>query len=135
MTTPEQVAHLRASNDILWENHRYRASYFVDRTYLGRELEQSWPVLHLGQPAAIAAIRNAFPATEWLLVYLWCPRDVAEVRAAARGTGDVDERMIAWDLTEAIDDALFIDTGVTTVSRSAQLIDFAAQALQRSART
>jgi guanylate kinase len=123
MTTQQEVAELQESGDILWENRRYNARYFVDRTHLARELSCGWPILHLGQPDAIAAIKSAFPEVDWLTVYLWCPREVAEQRAAARGTGDLTERMEAWDATAAIRGAHFIDTSMVLPSDAAAHID------------
>jgi guanylate kinase len=125
MATPNDVARLEQAGDILWANHRYNANYYVDRPFLTKELAEGWPVLHLGQAAAISAVRNAFRTTQWLVSYLWCPREVAEQRVTARATGDTTERMAAWDETEPISDALFIDTSVTSPDEAATLIDSA----------
>lgn len=135
MSTPQEIAELRASDDIVWENHRYGAAYYVDRSFLARELSHAWPILHLGQTLAVSAIRRAFPDTEWLVVYLWCPREVAERRVIERGTGGVGERMAAWDATERLSEALFLDTANVSATDAAAHIDLAASRLQASSRT
>jgi guanylate kinase len=135
LTTADEVAELRSAGEILWENERYGATYFVDHTFLAGELSTAWPVLHLGQAPGIRAVRNAFRDAEWIVVHLWCPRAVAEQRVIARGTGDVAERMEAWDATKPIPDALFIDTSTVSAPDAAALIDAEVRSLQGSART
>jgi guanylate kinase len=125
LATVAEVDRLRAAGEILWENRRYGATYFVDRGFLAEELSEAWPVLHLGQPDAIPAIRGAFPPDCWLVVYLWCSRPVAERRVVARDTGDVAARMQAWDATEPISADLSIDTGCMEAGDAAALIDAA----------
>lgn len=45
------------------------------------------------------------PATQWITVWLWCPRDVALGRITERGTGDTAARLRAWDETAPLPDA------------------------------
>ncbi len=59
------------------------------------------PVVHLGQVEAVKAVTGAL-STRWVTVWLWCPRDVAAGRIAARGTGDAMARLRAWDETEPL---------------------------------
>jgi guanylate kinase len=125
MATAAEVDRLRAAGEILWENRRYGATYVVDREHLAHELTEARPVLHLGQSKAIPAILGAFPAGCWLVVYLWCARTVAERRVVARDTGDVAQRMQAWDATEAIRADLMIDTGETAADEAAAMINAA----------
>lgn len=127
LATVAEINRLRAAGEILWENQRYGATYLVDRGFLAEELSEAWPVLHLGQPDAIPVIRRAFPPGCWLVVYLWCSRPVAERRVVARETGDVAERMRAWDATEPISADLSIDTGITDAGDAAAVIDAAAR--------
>lgn len=127
MASPEDIVRLRNPHEVIWENQRYGATYYVDRTFLTQELAEAWPVLHVGQEPAIFAVQTAFPATRWLTVYLWCPREVAEQRVAARQTGDTAERMAIWDTTEPISDALFIDTSISSPAEAAALVDLAAR--------
>lgn len=63
------------------------------------------PVLHLGQVEAVKAVTSTLPATQCVTVWLWCPRDVAVGRIAARGTGDTAARLRAWDETEPMPEA------------------------------
>jgi guanylate kinase len=79
---------LRARGDVLWENHRYEAIYVVDRPGLVDRLAAHVPVVHLGQTEAVMAITTDTPDTRWLVVSLWCPRDIAAQRI--RGRGDAD---------------------------------------------
>jgi guanylate kinase len=102
MTTEAAMQALRASGEIVWENRRYDALYAVDRTSLREHLASSVPVLHLGQAEAIDAITSAIAETRWLVVYVWCPRDIAEERILARQTGDLEARLRAWDDTNPI---------------------------------
>lgn len=127
MASQEEIDRLHDAGDLLWENRRYGASYFVDRSFMATELTRGRPVLHLGQPEAIAAIQTAFPETRWLVVYLWCPREVAESRILKRGTGDSLDRLEAWDATEPITADLMIDTAALSPTESAHLIHDAAK--------
>lgn len=105
MTTLSHVNALRESGDIIWENRRYDALYVIDRTSLADMLAVSIPVLHVGQTEAVRAVTASVPATQWVVVSLWCPRDVAAERIAERGTGDMAARLCAWDETEPLPDA------------------------------
>lgn len=125
IATDADIAELRARGDVIWENRRYGALYVVDRPTLAAYLAGCMPVLHLGQPKAIDAVRDSIPA-EWLTVYLWCPREVAAERIAARQTGDVQDRIRAWHETPPITADLVIDTALTTPSEAAHHV------LQRS---
>ncbi|HZN20630.1 MAG TPA: kinase [Micromonosporaceae bacterium] len=127
MMSSEEVAALYARSEIVYENHRYGSSYFVDRSELAKQLDEAIPVLHLGQREGVDAARRAFPAERWLVVSLWCSREVAAERIAARDTGDIADRLAAWDGTEPVTADLSIDTGNTSPDESARKID---QALQ-----
>jgi guanylate kinase len=122
MASSGEIDCLREAGELLWENHRYGAAYFVDRSFMTAELARGYPVLHLGQPAAITAVRSAFPKTRWLVVYLWCPREVAESRILDRGTGDARARIQAWEATPPIAADLAIDTAAISATKSAHLI-------------
>jgi guanylate kinase len=58
----------------------------------------------LGQVEAVKAVAGALP-TQWVTACLWCPRDVAAMRIAQRGTGDAGARLRAWDETETLPEA------------------------------
>ena len=128
MTTADELAALRASGDVVWENHRYGSWYIVDVPGLRQHLKSAVPVLHLGQVEAIDAVRQAFPVAQWTVVALTCPRDVAEQRIVQRRTGDTAERLRAWDETApAVTADLTIDTSQTPPGRAAELVDEATQ--------
>jgi guanylate kinase len=111
MTTSAVLGELRENGDLIWENSRYGAVYAVDRPALLDHLAAGYPVLHLGQVEAIDAVTKATPAANWTVVYVWCPRDIAEERLTARDPEDVAERLRAWDQTLSIDSAeLMINT-------------------------
>lgn len=127
MTTDSDLAALRATGQLLWENRRYGAVYAVDRPGVIDELARHIPVVHLGQVEAVDAIRSFESSTRWIVVALWCPRVVAEERARARSTGDLEDRMRAWDQTQPLDDAdLYIDTATHTPDQAALRIHQAA---------
>ncbi|ULD38922.1 hypothetical protein [Rhodococcus qingshengii] len=52
-----------------------------------------------GRPTRSPAVTTAAPDISWTVVELWCPRDVMIERVTARGTGDIDERIAAYDQT------------------------------------
>ncbi|MEU5963877.1 kinase [Micromonospora parva] len=123
MADETTLDQLRRSGDVVWENHRYGARYVVDRPFLTQQLSAAVPVVHLGQRQAIAAVTRAVPAASWWVVYLWCPRDVAERRISARQTGDAGARLRAWDDTEPLPDAdLTIDTAEVSPHAAAERI-------------
>lgn len=123
MTTDTDLAALRATGQLLWENRRYGAVYAVDQPGLINELARHVPVVHLGQAEAVDAIRSFDPSTSWTVASLWCPREVAEKRARDRGTGDLEDRMKAWDQTRPLDQAdVYIDTAACPPDQAARLI-------------
>lgn len=112
MTTPEHLDQLRSTGEILWENHRYGATYAVDRHALDQALAASLiPILHLGQPEGIEAIADAYPAHMWLVVELWADLIDTEIRLQQRGTIDVAVRLDVWSQTPPLAAPdLWIDT-------------------------
>jgi len=122
MTTLSHINALRTSGAVAWETRRYGALYVVDRTSLAEMLTVCIPVLHLGQVEAVTAITGTL-ATQWLTVWLWCPRDVAARRIAKRGTGDEAARLRAWDETQPLPDAdLLINTAEINPIEAAKTI-------------
>ncbi|RBQ17806.1 kinase [Spongiactinospora rosea] len=101
MTSDEAIAELRRRGDVIWENRRYEAVYVVDRPGLLQSLQNGIPVVHLGQIEAVGSVTRAI-CDRWLVVYLWCPRDVAKARIVARGSTDVAARLSVWDATEPL---------------------------------
>ncbi|MGB7238862.1 MAG: kinase [Rhodococcus sp. (in: high G+C Gram-positive bacteria)] len=100
MTTIETIDALTGRGDVLWRNDRYSSTYATDRPHLDKMLaDHQIPVLHLGQPDAIPAVTTAAPDISWTVVELWCPREIMIERVTARGTGDVAERIAAYDQT------------------------------------
>ncbi len=102
---------------------RYGARYAIDLPELTARLRHQIPVVHLGQLAAIDAVRRATPNTYWLVASVWCDRTEAARRIAARATGDTNARLAAWDetATPAAPD-LSLDTTTTTPALAAQTI-------------
>lgn len=124
MTTDAELEALRAKGDMVWENRRYGATYAIDRPTLERLLDTRWPIVHLGQLKAIERIVEAVPDVKWISVYVWCPRNVAEERIAARCTGDDAARLQAWDETEPLENAdLVFNTADIAPGRAAYEID------------
>jgi guanylate kinase len=123
MVGESALDEMRARGDVLWENHRYGAVYVVDRPGLDDHLATQVPVVHLGQVEAIDAIITATPDTRWLVVSLWCPRDVATQRISARGDTDPAARLRAWDETQPLPSAdLTIDTAAVLAEPAAREI-------------
>ncbi|MGC4814117.1 kinase [Micromonospora sp. DT228] len=122
MISESELANLADRGEIVWENRRYGAVYAVDRAGLSRHSDSGVPVLHLGQSKAIEAVKNADYSIAWLVVYLWCARDVAEQRMRGRNTGDVPARLSAWDATENVEADLRIDTGAVDPDNAARAI-------------
>lgn len=109
---------LREAGRIIWENQAYGATYAIDHDSLLRALSRAVPVLHVGQPSAVDAVRDAM-AARWLVVELWCPRGVALDRFKGR-SDNVAARLHAWDATPRLNSAdLQIDTSTTTAIGSA----------------
>lgn len=101
MVTDSDVAALRVQHQIIWESRRYGSTYVVDRPTLAKQLDECVPVVHLGQVEAVTAVAESVPARLWLVVYLWCPREVAAQRVLGRGADmdDLNARLAAWDET------------------------------------
>ena len=130
LTTAEEVKELREAGQVLWENSRYNALYVVDKPYLVASLLRGFPVVHVGQPEAVQAISSGVPDVAWLIVSVWCPRDVAASRIASRDTGDTAARLTAWDETPLLAAPnLSLDTSTTSAIEAAQAIDDQARRL------
>ena len=117
MTSNEAIDALAERAQLAWENRRYDARYAIDLPELLKRLVAHVPVVHLGQVEAVGAVRDATPDARWLVVYLWCPRDLAQSRIDARGTGDTNDRLRAWDETVALRNA---DLTLNTAELSAE---------------
>jgi guanylate kinase len=126
MISPSQADELRRKpGEILWENSRYGATYFVDR----RGLEQIWalhkiPVVHLGQAEAIDAITGdvAIEAS-WTVVELYCRPAILHDRIRSRATGDEEQRFAAIEQTPRLTSVdVRIDTESVSAAEAAELI-------------
>lgn len=124
MGNPQDLVRLESSGAVLYANQRYGATYIVDRPELERMRAAGMiPVVHLGQPEGVAALLDAEPSANWLIVELWCPRETAADRIAARSTGDTEARLLAWDETaHLVDPDLRIDTNNTAAEDAASQI-------------
>ncbi|MBM4574845.1 kinase [Rhodococcus hoagii] len=125
MTTLESIDSLTSAGHILWRNDRYSSTYATDRPHLDQMLDEDLiPVLHLGQPEAIDAVAAAAPDISWTVAELWCPREVSLARTTARGTGDIDQRMAAYDQTPRLSKpTLWISTAAFQPEQVAARID------------
>jgi guanylate kinase len=100
MMTASNRRELHASGDVVWENERYGNVYLIDRTGLRDALDDNAvPIVHVGQPGAIAAIQTATPNAQWLVVELWCARTEAAKRLTRRSRADAATRLSVWDQT------------------------------------
>lgn len=102
----EDVDRLHDEKLVVYENSRYGNTYVIDRPGLDEIVTGGRvPVVHIGQMAGIAALRNYYPA-QWLTILLWCPREVTHERLEQRGSTDIARRIKVWDETRS-------DLGVT----------------------
>lgn len=126
--TSDELSTLRAAGDVLYENQRYGNTYAIDEPHLAALLDAGRiPIVHIGQVAGIHAVRRHH--ARWISVLLWCSRATTARRAEARGSADVDDRLVAWDETAAdikgAGDGTFsarIESDATTPESAAALI-------------
>ncbi|HEX3780704.1 MAG TPA: kinase [Pseudonocardiaceae bacterium] len=126
----EMLATLQCCGEILYANDRYGATYGIDRTGLDEITKRGRiPVVHLGQVAGVMAVTGNYAAS-WLVIGLWCSREVAADRLMDRGDTRFTERMAAWDATltdlRTSDPGIFaltINTGAIGAASAAKLID------------
>lgn len=105
MTTISHVDVLRKAGNVIWENFRYGAFYVVDRPSLTKIIKSYIPILHLGQVEAVKAVTAALPVRQSVIVWLWCPREIAAKRIAERDMRDTAARLQAWDETQPLPEA------------------------------
>lgn len=128
MVETADLERLRAAGVLIWENSRYGADYAIDRPGLDDAARSSIPVVHVGQPRAVDALKAAFPE-RILVVELRYNRSDAAERITARQTGDLEARLAAWDETPLLPDAdLRINTSQRTPQQAAAEILVAIQA-------
>lgn len=133
MSQESIVDELRIRGGVVWENRRYDSLYVVDLPALHACLNDHVPVVHLGQAEAVEAVVQAVEGASWVVVSLWCPRDVAYERIVARGTDDTDARLNAWDATTPLRQPhLEIDTSKTRPSEAASKIHQRVNALRHA---
>lgn len=127
--TIEQLAEMRATGDVIYENSRYGNVYVVDRPGLDAAFAAGVPVVHLGQITGIHAVVNGYDA-DWTTVLLWCPREVTAARSVSRGDADTEARLAAWDATKedldaypGVDWDLVVETVATEPTEAARLIN------------
>ncbi len=114
---------LRQHGGIIWENERYGSVYVIDREYLSLQLSVCVPVVHLGQAEAVEAVVNATAPVRWLVVSVWCSRDIAAKRLLSRSPSDIAARLEAWDDTQPLGLAdLAFDTGEVSAEEAARQI-------------
>lgn len=125
MLHEDQANELRkVPGAILWENRRYGATYFVDRS----GLDQIWascrvPIVHLGQIEAVDAVVGGIDA-DWTVAELFARPEVLGKRIQSRGTGDEDERFAAVEQTPRLPAAdVRIDTGALSIREAADAIE------------
>jgi len=112
MVSIEHLEELKRQGDIAWTNSRYGATYAIDIRELRAALRDRIPILHLGQIEAIPTVKSAISEASWLVVELWCRRDLAAERLAQRDPSDAEERLRVWDQTAHLPGPdLDIDTG------------------------
>ena len=133
MTTLSHIKTLRSAGSVVWETRRYDALYVIDRASLTNMLTVCIPVLHVGQAEAVKALTTALPpATQWITVWLWCPRDIAAARITERGTGDTAARLRAWKETAPLPEAdISINTAETQPTDAAATIHSHVQARRK----
>jgi guanylate kinase len=123
IATHDRIKELQAAGDVVWANERYGAVYAIDRPYLRCMVEEGRiPILHVGQRSAVDAIVSAVPDVQVTAVSLICPRELALQRIAGRATGDIADRIAAYDATEQFTGNLTIDTSVVGPVEAADLI-------------
>ncbi|MFH8514611.1 guanylate kinase [Streptomyces gelaticus] len=98
--TADELEDLRHQGRIVVETPRYGNIYAVDHLSLTEPQEQGLvPVTHIGNVTDMRTLLNRTPATSWLRVLLWVPRNVCKERSGERGDIDTPKRLDAWDET------------------------------------
>lgn len=122
MVTDDELAALRSQpGEVLWQVERYRATYVLTRSDLAETAAIGVPVLHVGQAEAVPAV--TVPGIAWTVVELWCPREVAAARIAARSTDDDAARLAAYDATPRLAAPdVSLDTDTVQPAQAAQII-------------
>lgn len=124
MVSPQELASIKSGGHVVWEQQRYGSTY----VWLGSELTDSAasrvPVVQLGSPEAVDAVRSGTPGVSWSVVELRCSREVVAARVAARRTGDDEDRLRAFDGTPPLRlPVLSVDTGQVAASTVAALVE------------
>lgn len=122
----EDLAEIDDAGHLVYLSSRGDALYGIDRPALLEQLAGGLvPVVHLRQAEGIHALLAADLPVAWLVVCLWCPREVSEKRLAQDRVAFSVERLNAWDETQldlrAADPALF-DLNLSTARFSPRTV-------------
>jgi guanylate kinase len=113
------------AGDFVFAWRRYNSRYAVSRSILDELVtKDAVPVIHLGLVSAVRAV-TSIPAFRWIVVQLWIGRGTCEARARGRNTGDLADRLAAYDQTEQLGNdlaRLTIETDTTNPAQAAQAI-------------
>jgi guanylate kinase len=98
LTTADHIADLRSQGQVVYENARFGNLYVVDRPGLDNLVAAGQtPIVHMGQVAGVRALKR--DPLAWHSFCLWCSRETTRRRATIRATGDINDRLAAWDKT------------------------------------
>lgn len=122
-TTAQHLDELREDGRLVWEISRYGATYAIERHELYRRIQREIPVVHVGDPRAIAPVMSAIPLSVWLVVELWAPEEVTKKRLDLRGDSDLLSRLCVYKNTPQLKEPdVFIDTSKASPAQSANTI-------------
>ena len=97
----EQLAEIDDAGQLVYLSSHDDVLYGIDRPALLDQVADGLvPVVRLGQAAGIHALSSAELPVAWLVVCLWCPREVSEQRLAQADVSFGGERLKAWDETQ-----------------------------------
>ena len=121
--TYRTTTNVQAESEIYHRYSKCGSTYIIDRAGFQ---DAGMPIIEAGEPDSVEALRRL--SVQWVVIQLWCMRQIAAQRLQLRDPDQLDRRLEVWDSTSPIVSDLVIDTS-DAVNASREALEVAGRVL------